>query len=752
MIKSISVLLITIFCIVTSYSQDLILIDSTSQEEVIGALVQINNTNYISDKFGKIKHTYVGTQIITISHLNYQTYQKTVDLSRSINIYLTPKSKQLEEVIVTGQFKPKSAKNSVFSVKSIDQTAISGTGATNLLGVLSTELNIHFNRDNATGSSSLSLQGISGQNIKVLLDGIPIFGRSGTQNEVDISQIDLNTIERIEIVEGPMSVIYGADALAGVINIITKKDSEGKEEISLGIHEETVANNYSLFSEGIHNTYLNISRKFNKNWYVQIGGAINKFGGWQGNSTDNDERNKLWYPKTQYFGNALLRYSNNDLELHYRSDYSYSFLENLGAIQDNGLFENTAVDEEYRTDRWMHQVQATVDLNQSTLETAISYSRFNRTTSQFNKYLESGREVIEENMEDEQDSSYLNTLFMRTMWATSLSDKVQTQLGIDGTIENGKNSKLSAGTKELMDTNIFLSANMDLGSKISLRPGIRYGYNSIYKAPLTPSLNLKYNITKSIMLRMGYGRGFRAPALTELYYEFVDANHRIFGNEDLQPEYSHNLNGEISYSKPVNNNTLDFRLASFYNYIDNRITFITPQENNPDNNTILTNLLLYKTTGVTAGVNWNTPSNSIRINIGITGRYQLLSEIANNIPQFVYSPEVVINTIHQIPSQKISISVNYKYTGATKQYVLNDESVAVLQTVEGYHWLNMTADKSFGKSFKLMLGVKNLLNIVDVNASGASGSTSAHGGSGSSRPVSYGRSFFIRLNYLFKLK
>lgn len=752
MIKSIAVSLIVIFCIRTSYGQQLILIDSTSEEVVVGALVQINNVSYTSDKFGKVKHNYPGRQTITISHLNYETYYQTIDLSEITNIYLTLKSKQLEEVIVTGQFKPQSAKNSVFSVKSIDQPTINGTGATNLLGVLSTELNVRLNRDNATGSSSLSLQGISGQNIKVLLDGIPISGRSGTQNEVDISQIDLNVIERIEIVEGPMSVIYGADALAGVINIITKKDSEDKGEISLGIHEETVASDYNLFSEGIHNTSLSASRKFNKKWYGQIGGAINKFGGWQGNTTNNDERNKLWYPKTQYFGNALLRYSDKNIDLHYRSDYSYSFLENLGGIQDNGLLENTAVDEEYRTYRWMHQLQGTFELNRSSIETALSYSRFNRTTSQFNKYLESGQEVIEESMKDEQDSSYLHTLFMRTMWATSLSDRITAQLGIDGTLENGRNSKLIDGTKELIDINTFLSVDMDLGSKISLRPGLRYGYNSIYKTPLTPSLNIKYNITESVVLRMGYGRGFRAPALTELYYEFVDANHRIFGNENLQPEYSHNLNGEISYSKSINNSTLDVRLTSFYNHIDNRITFITPLENNPDNNTILTNLLLYKTTGVTSGVNWRTPSNSISINIGTTGRYQLLSEAANNVPQFVYSPEVVINTFHQISSQKISIAVNYKYTGVTKQYVLNTESVAVLQTIDSYHLLNMTADRSFGKSLKFMLGVKNLLNVVDVNASGTSGSTSAHSGSGSSRPVSYGRSFFIRLNYQFKLK
>ena len=65
----------------------------------------------------------------------------------------------------------------------------------------------------------MTMMGLKGQNVKILIDGMPIIGRQGTSNEININQVDINTIERIEIVEGPMSVVYGADALAGVIFI-----------------------------------------------------------------------------------------------------------------------------------------------------------------------------------------------------------------------------------------------------------------------------------------------------------------------------------------------------------------------------------------------------------------------------------------------------------------------------------------------------------------------------------------------------
>ena len=91
-----------------------------------------------------------------------------------------------------------------------------------------------------------------------------MLGRQGASNEIDINQVDVNSIERIELVEGPMSVVYGADALAGVINIITKKSGAAKFTVNARLHEESVGNEYGI-KQGIHNQYAGFTTRY-KNW------------------------------------------------------------------------------------------------------------------------------------------------------------------------------------------------------------------------------------------------------------------------------------------------------------------------------------------------------------------------------------------------------------------------------------------------------------------------------------------------------
>ena len=148
--------------------------------------------------------------------------------------------KTLSEVVVTGQINTQTLKNAVHQIRVITKDRIEKQGATNLQTVLKNELNISFSQDAATGGSDITMMGMKGQNVKILIDGIAMVGRQGTSNEININQIDINTIERIEIVEGPMAVVYGADALAGVINIITKKNKTNMPPISTFLYFQSI--------------------------------------------------------------------------------------------------------------------------------------------------------------------------------------------------------------------------------------------------------------------------------------------------------------------------------------------------------------------------------------------------------------------------------------------------------------------------------------------------------------------------------
>ncbi|MSW64981.1 MAG: TonB-dependent receptor plug domain-containing protein, partial [Actinobacteria bacterium] len=177
--------------------------------------------------------------VLSWIYLSLEAQQKP-DLFKEDSI----RHKELQEVTVTGQHRPQSVKNSVFQVKIINKERIQRQAATKLQDVLNNELNIRFSQDLATGGSDINMLGLSGQNVKILIDGAPMVGRQGTSNEININQIDINSIERIEIIEGPLSVVYGADALAGVINIITKKPNGQKLSVTARLHEETAGKEY----------------------------------------------------------------------------------------------------------------------------------------------------------------------------------------------------------------------------------------------------------------------------------------------------------------------------------------------------------------------------------------------------------------------------------------------------------------------------------------------------------------------------
>ena len=173
--------------------------------------------------------------------------------------------KNLKTVVVTGQIAEKYSEEAVHKVRIISAKKLKSGLYTNLGQILEKELNIKLSQDNVLGSS-ISLQGISGQNIKILIDEIPVIGR--LNGNIDLSQISLNNIDRIEIIEGPLSTLYGTDALAGTINIISKKNFDNKKHVNT-YYESIGKYNYDILlnNKNKHNTIIyNFGRKYFNGW------------------------------------------------------------------------------------------------------------------------------------------------------------------------------------------------------------------------------------------------------------------------------------------------------------------------------------------------------------------------------------------------------------------------------------------------------------------------------------------------------
>ncbi|MEO0008823.1 MAG: hypothetical protein RJA20_3019, partial [Bacteroidota bacterium] len=127
---------------------------------------------------------------------------------------------QLGQVVVTAQFAPTDARQSVSSVRVLSRQTIERRAVTSLGELLQAEPNIRITQDPVLGSA-VSLNGLRGENLKILIDGVPVTGR--LNGSIDAGQLPMNAVQQVEIIEGAQSLLYGSEASAGVINLVTRK-------------------------------------------------------------------------------------------------------------------------------------------------------------------------------------------------------------------------------------------------------------------------------------------------------------------------------------------------------------------------------------------------------------------------------------------------------------------------------------------------------------------------------------------------
>lgn len=649
----------------------------------------------------------------------------------------TTRAKELEEVVVTGQYKPQSVKNSVYQVRVIGKDRILKQGATRVQDVLKNELNIRFSQDLATGGSSISMLGLSGQNVKILVDGLPVTGRQGINNEFDISQIDIHSVERIEIVEGPMSVIYGADALAGVINIITKKASASKLSVTARLHEETVGDEYGG-KKGIHNQQLGLTWK-HKRW--ETGGSFthNYFGGWKDTATG---RELVWHKKDQLIANGFIGYNNGKLNLRYRIDGLDEVITNPGnylPFPDPYSGDTLAYDQEYLTRRLMHQLQGSYFVsNDLSFQLQAAYTSYRRQVYSTTLSKKTG-DVRLDPAEGRQSVVDFSGFTLRATALYKLSGVISFQPGADINLDRGEGERLKSGSNAVDDYAFFITSEITPGNRISLRPGLRFIKNSVYDAPpFIPSLNAKWALNANTDIRLSYARGFRAPSLRELYFSFFDANHQVLGNPDLKAETSHSFTGSFNWKrKKENGAVVSVQAGGFYNAIKNRIDFVFTQGSDTAK---LYNVYDSRTAGASLNSVYNGRNWDLSAGFAYTGFYNEQVETDKELPVMLWSPELNATAGYRFPKLGLDLNFYYKFTGKRPRYVQSGPDI-ILSEQEGYHLADLAFTKKLFSLLRLNAGVRNLFDVSRINSSFVAGGIHTGGGLN----VATGRSYFASL-------
>jgi outer membrane receptor for ferrienterochelin and colicins len=650
-------------------------------------------------------------------------------------------------VVVTGQYVPQSLRKSVYQVRVISRERIALRNAANVQQVLNNELGFRFSNDLALGTADVQMMGMSGRNVKILLDGVPMVDRGDTRES--LNQVDISSVERIEIVEGPMSVSYGSDALAGVINIITRKTGKSNTlSVNAAVQEETVGDEYSFGTgDGSHIQRVNLNWRKSR-WGVLGGFSHNEFGGWQG---AKEGREKEWKPKEQWLGNIGLGYHTGNFNIYYRLD---GLNENILSKGKMGATYK-ATDQEFLTERFMHQLQSEWKLNERLhFNSILAYTDYQRKTTTTSIDFTTGQRTPTTGA-GEQDISAFNSTVFRTTAQYTVSSSVSLQPGVDINLEKASGARIT-GTPSINDYAFFVSSELKLGNNVNIRPGLRFISNSVYDAPpVIPSLNTKFILGRNTDLRLAYAHGFRSPALRELYFNFFDASHSIRGNPNLKAEESNSFTGSFTWLVLQKNKTrLNTILSAYYNEFSNLISYgVDPN----DPSVFMTvNIDRFKTTGFTLENSFSLGQFQATLGFAYIGRFNRLSDdpaYKNSLPGFVWSPELNSNITWNWQKIGLKTGLFYKFNGARPTYELSTSgSTTTVNLVKtgAFHLADITLDKTLFKYVGISGGIKNLFDVGRVNNTAVS--TGGAHSTGGPVPVGYGRSYFLALNFSLSQK
>lgn len=657
-----------------------------------------------------------------------QINELTITVNTDIN--------KINPVSITGSLTPKAATQNPYSVEVITQKTITAMGAQTLNDVLQNQSNIQLSQDPILGNS-IQLQGLSGQNVKILINGVPMIGR--LNGNLDISQIPLSNVDRIEVIEGPMSVVYGSDAIGGVVNIITKKPIKNTNKLQL--------NN---FIDGVGNVNNDLNFQLGsltKNGAIGITGDLGRQF-YSGTDFNLETRSYDWKPKTKVFSSMGLSYnlkkSSHSLKttvfnekLTDRTDAEYNLITVTGY---NNYFYTKRLD--------FLQISDFTLGKGNKLQFQNSYNIFTRTKQMVRRDLVEGIETI--TRPADQDTTVNEQINMRGLWSKlSTNKKFDWLTGYEFQYENIKTLRVSQ-KDGIYDFAIFTTVDYSPSTKLQIKPSLRFIYNNQFGknpfpeilgngfklAPVIPSLQIKYNATKYLIFRGSYARGFRAPTLKEMYFLFVDINHNVQGNQNLSTETAHNFIGSMDYRHIIGKNAAaTFKVSYFKNFITNQIQLALIDSR--------TNLYQYINVGKMNSQGITTQTEYFRNDF----QFKLSASWINNESKSESSTtwknwsviQTSFNVSYKFKKPGISIQAFSRYTGKNIGFEESGKSFEIAP----YYMADLSFNKTFFKDkLDIQFGCKNVMNVTQILSSAGTGAI--HGGGTGNMNISAGRNFFVQ--------
>lgn len=640
-------------------------------------------------------------------------------------------SVDLADIVVTAQYAPTDVRNAVHNVTVLKLEEWRQQGVVTLAGLLQRQLTMSVTPDPILGSG-LSIQGLGGQNVQIMIDGVPVVGRLG--GEIDLNQLNLSRFVRVEIIAGSLSAQYGTDAAGGVINLITAKEQAMPWKLETGGQYESV---------GYDQTYLRVGRQLGD---FQVDGGVNRISARYG-SVDSIRAGVVpWNPKNQVGGDMNLRYRPTDsLSIHYGYQTFTERLSLLGPVR-RPQFRPYLVDQLFDTERNDHSLSANYQFASNWT------ANFVGGLNHFTRHKRTQRLDIEPDTTSlqlgGQDTTRYTGQLARLSVSSTTNGRFDVQVGLEYRRETGAGGRIL--DVQTLDREPIIR-NAAAWAGLTYRPlptwtveaTARVGHNNRYSHPVIPALHVLWKPRPELRFRASAASGFRSPSLQELFFNFIDGTHFITGNQRLLAERSRNLRLSGEWSS---NNNLPITVSGefFHNEVSNRITLADVDQGRFS----YVNLSNYQTHGLSSTIQAE-PLQNLKISLG-AAITRLLNPLANSeqdVPQFLSLGELRLEANYLHAKTGISLLLDHRYVGRRDRYQLTAEGSVISGFVGDYHLLNFTGNKSFlDDRINLNVGVKNLLNRERLPITGGGGG-GAHsgGGSGGGQLIDLGRRIFVGL-------
>ncbi|MGE4347055.1 MAG: TonB-dependent receptor plug domain-containing protein [Flavobacteriaceae bacterium] len=668
---------------------------------------------------------------------------------------------EIEEVVITGQFEPQSINKSVHNVRVITSQDIKNLGAVHLGDVLNQYINITV-APSSSGRTTVSMFGLDANYFKILVDNIPLVNEGGLGNNTDLSQINLNDIERIEIIEGAMGVTHGANAVSGILNIITKKSTADKWNISATLQEETIGDEYAFFDQGRHIQTLKLSHNISDNWFVSVGANRNDFKGYLGNmkgrhhQINDGLRGNLWLPREQFQPNAMITYRKSDFRMFYKFEFlneEINFYENATQSGWNTQYGSYRYgnDQRYFTNRFYHHLNATGKIK----------SKVNYNISLSHQYQKREIEKFRYNItfDTEMNNTLQKDQSMEVLYSIGTfsnffdNKKIDFQLGYELVNNNGFSVEDEQGnqTKQVREKidnyDLFAISEIKANKNLSLRPGLRYSFQSIFDNQYAVSFGARYLLPKGFEVRTSIGKSYRTPNFNELFSKIIFDGHYFVGNEDLKPEQSmtYEVNAK-KYTYFESGYSLSNNFMVSYSDIEGRITSALVGWEGATPMYQYINISKYRSVNFSNTNQFRMDNWNFSLGASLTGISRLMdNQEFSSDDRYLYNFNMNVNASYTIPKWNTTLAAYYKYTGKTQLFVEGTNQYT-LSDIEPYSWLDASVRKTFwNDKLEATIGARNLFDITNINQTGFN---QGIGHSASSQILlAYGRSYFLKLTY-----